>query len=61
MLTAKPRTGRCFYTNFRTQPASMPQTSGSLGLGLDGVVVESVHVDVDQTRTIHVVTALEWV
>lgn len=39
----------------------MPQTSGSLLLGLDGVVVESVHVDVDRTRTIHVLTALEWV
>jgi len=39
----------------------MPQTSGSLLLGLDGVVVESVHVDVDRTRTIHVLTALDWV
>jgi hypothetical protein len=39
----------------------MPQTSGSLLLGLDGVVVESVHVDVDRTRTIHVLTAVDWV
>jgi transposase len=39
----------------------MPQTSASLLLGLDGVVVESVHVDVDQTRTIHVLTAVDWV
>jgi transposase len=39
----------------------MPQTSGSLLLGLDGVVVESVHVDVDRTRTIVVLTAPEWV
>jgi transposase, IS5 family len=23
MLTAKPRTGRCFYTNFRTRPSSL--------------------------------------
>lgn len=39
----------------------MPNTNGSLLLGLDGVVVESVHVDVDRTRTIHVLTAVEWV
>ena len=39
----------------------MPQTSGSLLLGLDGIVVESVHVDVDRTRTIHVLTAVDWV
>ena len=39
----------------------MPQTSGSLLLGLDGVVVESVHVDVDRTRIIHVLTAVDWV
>jgi hypothetical protein len=39
----------------------MPQTSGSLLLGLDGVVVESVHVDVDRTRIIHVLTADDWV
>src|SRR5271156_6878217 len=39
----------------------MPQTSGSLLLVLDGVVVESVHVDVDRTRAIHVLTAVDWV
>ncbi|SNW17353.1 ISMsm4, transposase [Mycolicibacterium thermoresistibile] len=39
----------------------MPQTSGSLLLGLDGVVVESVHVDLDRTRTIYVRTAEQWV
>jgi hypothetical protein len=39
----------------------LPQTSGSLLLGLDGVVVESVHVDLDRTRTIYVRTAEQWV
>jgi len=39
----------------------MPNSNGSLLLGLDGVVVESVHIDVDRTRTIHVATAGQWV
>jgi len=39
----------------------MPNSNGSLLLGLDGVVVESVHIDVDRTRTIHVLTAGQWV
>ena len=39
----------------------MSDSSGSLLFGLDGVVVESVHVDIDRTRTIIVLTALEWV
>jgi hypothetical protein len=26
MLTTKPRTGRCFYTNFRTRPTGAPKT-----------------------------------
>ena len=30
-------------------------------LGLDGIVVESVAIDVDRTRTIHVLTAGQWV
>ncbi|PND59014.1 hypothetical protein CRM90_02240 [Mycobacterium sp. ENV421] len=39
----------------------MPQTSGSLLFGLDGVVVQSVYVGADQIRTVHVVTAAQWV
>jgi transposase len=38
----------------------MPQSS-SLLLGLDGITVESVSVDDDQVRTVHVGTAAEWV
>lgn len=39
----------------------MPHSSGSLLLGLDGVVVESVTVEQDQTRTVHIGTADEWI
>ncbi|MCW2626461.1 ISL3 family transposase [Mycobacterium sp.] len=39
----------------------MPHSSGSLLLGLVGVVVESVHVDEDRIRTVHVRTAADWV
>jgi transposase len=39
----------------------MPQTSGSLLLGLDGVVVDLVQIDVDRTRTVYVLTAVDWV
>jgi len=38
----------------------MPHSSGSLLLGLDGVVVESVTIDEDGARTVHVGTADEW-
>ena len=38
----------------------MPQSS-SLLLGLDGVVVESVEIGDDRTRTVHLLTASEWV
>jgi len=39
----------------------MPNSSGSLLLGLDGVVVESVTLDDKDTRTVHIGTAQEWV
>ena len=39
----------------------MSQSSGSLLLGLDGIVVESVTVGDDGARTVHVGTAGEWV
>ena len=39
----------------------MPNNSGSLLLGLDGVVVESVQIDDDRTRTVHVLTGPDWV
>jgi len=41
--------------------ASMPNDSGSLLLGLDGVVVESVQIDDDRIRTVHVGTDRPWV
>ena len=40
--------------------ASMSQSS-SLLLGLDGVVVESVQIDDDRIRTVHVGTDRTWV
>ena len=39
----------------------MPNSSGSLLLGLDGVVVESVTINDEHTRTVHVRTAAEWI
>jgi transposase len=39
----------------------MPHSSGSLLLGLDGLIVESVTVDENGNRTVHVSTAEEWV
>lgn len=39
----------------------MSQSTGSLLLGLDGIVVESVTVGDDDGRTVHVGTAGEWV
>jgi transposase len=39
----------------------MPNNNGSLLLGLDGVVVDSVHIDDDRTRTVHVLTGPDWV
>ena len=38
----------------------MPHSSGSLLLGLDGVVVESVTIYEDGALTVHVGTAHEW-
>lgn len=39
----------------------MPNSSGSLLLGLDGVVVESVTINDKHARIVHVRTAAEWV
>ena len=39
----------------------MPNNNGSLLLGLDGVVVDSVQIDDDRTRTVHVLTGPDWV
>ena len=39
----------------------MPNSSGSLLLGLDGVVVESVTLNDEHTRIVHVRTAAEWI
>ena len=39
----------------------MPNSSGSLLLGLDGVVVESVTINDEHTRTVHVRTVAEWI
>ena len=39
----------------------MLNNNGSLLLGLDGVVVDSVQIDDDRTRTVHVLTGPDWV
>lgn len=39
----------------------MPNSSGSLLLGLDGVVVESVQIGDDEIRTVHLRTDSRWV
>ncbi len=39
----------------------MPNDNGSLLLGLDGVVVDSVQIDDDRIRTVHVLTGPDWV
>ena len=39
----------------------MSNDSGSLLLGLDGVVVDSVHIDDDRIRTVYVLTGPNWV
>ena len=39
----------------------MSNDSGSLLLGLDGVVADSVHIDDDRIRTVLVLTGPEWV
>lgn len=39
----------------------MPNNDGSLLLGLDGVVVDSVQIDDDRTCTVHVLIDPDWV
>ena len=39
----------------------MPNNNGSLLLGLDGVVVDSAHIDDDRIRRVHVLTDPGWV
>ncbi len=49
------------FLRIQKQEARACPQSGSLLLGLDGITVESVEIDEDRTRTVHVLTAADWV